>query len=120
MGDAGETAGTPIDSAGTSASEPTLPCKPSPLPARPVSARPVPRRLESPGIVLTATILGKTQRAAVINGRLRREGDAVMIADTCYRLTNVGEDHIELLRTGRPSGAIGSSVPPGVLGDGKR
>jgi hypothetical protein len=103
VGDAGETAGTPIDSAGTSASEPDRAQTHSAASANGLCAA-CSTRLESPGIVLTATILGKTRRAAVINGRLRREGDAVMVADTCYRLTKVGEDRIELLRTGRPSG----------------
>ncbi len=47
-------------------------------------------------IVLTATILGKTRRAAIINGRLYREGDHIVAAGEPLRLTSVGENRVEL------------------------
>jgi len=52
-------------------------------------------------IVLTTTILGKTRRAAVVNGRLHREGDRIVAAGELFRLTSVAEDRIELLRDGK-------------------
>jgi len=54
--------------------------------------------------VLTATILGKTRRAAVVNGRLHREGDRIIAAGELFRLTSVAEDRIELLRDGKELG----------------
>jgi hypothetical protein len=47
-------------------------------------------------IVLTTTILGKNHRAAVVNGRLHREGDRIVIAGETFRLTSVAEDRIKL------------------------
>jgi hypothetical protein len=55
-------------------------------------------------IVLTTTILGKSRRAAVVNGRLHREGDRISAAGEFYRLTSVAEDRIELLRDGKDLG----------------
>jgi hypothetical protein len=54
-------------------------------------------------IVLTAAILGKTRRAAIVNGRLHREGDRIAVAGELFRLTSVTEDRIELLRAGKGS-----------------
>jgi hypothetical protein len=51
-------------------------------------------------VVLTATILGKTHRAAVVNGRLHREGDRIVIAGETFRLASVAEDRIELQTVG--------------------
>jgi hypothetical protein len=48
-------------------------------------------------LVLTTTILGKTRRAAIINGRLYREGDKLVAGSELYRLASVAEDHIELV-----------------------
>jgi len=56
-------------------------------------------------IVLTAAILGKTRRAAIVNGRLHREGDGIAVAGELFRLTSVAEDRIELLRVGKDSGS---------------
>jgi hypothetical protein len=61
-------------------------------------------RSASEAIVLTATILGKTRRAAVVNGRLHREGDRIVAAGELFRLTSVAEDRIELLRDGKELG----------------
>lgn len=54
-------------------------------------------------IILTAAILGKTQRAAIVNGRLHREGDRIAVAGELFRLTSVAEDRIEILRAGKGS-----------------
>jgi hypothetical protein len=61
-------------------------------------------RSATEAIVLTATILGKTRRAAVVNGRLHREGDRIIAAGELFRLTSVAEDRIELLRDGKELG----------------
>ncbi len=55
-------------------------------------------------IVLTATILGKSRRGAIVNGRLHREGDRIVVAGELFRLACVSEDRIELLRDGKDSG----------------
>jgi hypothetical protein len=47
-------------------------------------------------IILTATILGKTRRGAVLNGRLYREGDRVINRGEPYRLSAVLDDRVEL------------------------
>ena len=54
-------------------------------------------------VVLTTTILGKTHRAAVVNGRLHREGDRIVIAGETFRLASVAEDRIELQPVGNHS-----------------
>jgi hypothetical protein len=54
-------------------------------------------------IHLTATILGKTRRGAVLNGRLYREGDRVINRGEQYQLTSVLDDRVELSPI-RPSG----------------
>ena len=61
-------------------------------------------RSATEAIVLTTTILGKTRRAAVVNGRLHREGDRIIAAGEVFRLTSVAEDRIELLRDGKDAG----------------
>ena len=61
-------------------------------------------------IVLTTTILGKTHRAAVINGRLHREGDRIAIAGDTFRLTSVAEDRIELQTVGNHAASAHSLV----------
>ena len=60
-------------------------------------------------VVLTTTILGKTHRAAVVNGRLHREGDRIVIAGETFRLASVAEDRIELQTVGSHS-AIARSL----------
>ena len=54
---------------------------------------------------LTTTILGKTRRAAIVNGRLYREGDKIVAESELYRLTGVAEDRIELVALGPRAGA---------------
>lgn len=54
-------------------------------------------------IVETTTILGKTHRAAVVNGRLHREGDRIVIAGETFRLASVAADRIELQTVGNHS-----------------
>jgi hypothetical protein len=56
-------------------------------------------------LVLTTTILGKTRRAAIVNGRLYREGDKIVAGTELYRLAAVDEDRIELVGLGRIAGA---------------
>jgi hypothetical protein len=56
-------------------------------------------------LVLTTTILGKTRRAAIVNGRLYREGDKIVAGSELYRLCGVAEDRIEVLALGRYPGA---------------
>jgi hypothetical protein len=56
-------------------------------------------------LVLTTTILGKTRRAAIINGRLYREGDKIVAGTELYRLAAVDEDQIDLVGLGRIAGA---------------
>ncbi len=48
-------------------------------------------------LLLTTTILGKTRRAAIVNGRLYREGDRIVAGSERYRLAGVAEDRIELV-----------------------
>jgi hypothetical protein len=48
-------------------------------------------------LVVTTTILGKTRRAAIVNGRLYREGDKIAAGSELYRLAGVTEDRIELV-----------------------
>jgi hypothetical protein len=60
--------------------------------------------------VLTTTILGKTHRAAVVNGRLHREGDRIVIAGETFRLASVAEDRIELQTVGNHSASARSVI----------
>jgi hypothetical protein len=55
-------------------------------------------RPEEATLILSTTILGRTRRAAVINGRLCREGDQLLAGGETYRLTSVALDHVELVR----------------------
>jgi hypothetical protein len=48
-------------------------------------------------LLVTTTILGKTRRAAIVNGRLYREGDKIVAGSERYRLAGVAEDRIELV-----------------------
>ncbi len=48
-------------------------------------------------LLVTTTILGKTRRAAIVNGRLYREGDKIVAGSERYRLKCVAEDRIELV-----------------------
>jgi hypothetical protein len=56
---------------------------------------------------VTATILGRTRRAAILNGRLFREGDRILAAGNSFRIAKVTEDRVELSRepeiAGRPT-----------------
>jgi hypothetical protein len=61
-------------------------------------------------VVLTATILGKSHRAAVVNGRLRREGDRIVIAGETFRLASIAEDRIELQTVGSHSASARALV----------
>ena len=61
-------------------------------------------------VVLTTTILGKTHRAAVVNGRLHREGDRIVIAGETFRLASVAEDRIELQPVGNHSASARSLI----------
>lgn len=62
-----------------------------------------PSRSGTDAIVLTTTILGKSRRAAVVNGRLHREGDRIVVVGELFRLASVAVDRIELLRDGKDS-----------------
>jgi hypothetical protein len=53
---------------------------------------------------VTTTILGKTRRAAIVNGRLYREGDKIIAGAELYRLAGVAEDRIELVALGPGAG----------------
>ncbi len=55
-------------------------------------------------LVLTTTIVGKTRRAAIVNGRLYREGDRIVAGSELYRLAAVAEDRIELVMLGSGGG----------------
>jgi hypothetical protein len=59
---------------------------------------------------VTTTILGKTRRAAIVNGRLYREGDKIVAGSETYRLAGVAEDRVELVALGPGAGAK-RSVP---------
>jgi hypothetical protein len=59
--------------------------------------------------VVTTTILGKTRRAAIVNGRLYREGDKIAAGSECYRLAGVAEDRIELVSLA-PNAGVKHSV----------
>jgi len=65
---------------------------------------------ETDGIRLTNTIVGRSRKAAIVNGRLYREGDRIVACGESYRLTSVAEDRIELVaqhaRTGQSSRRI--------------
>jgi hypothetical protein len=64
-------------------------------------------------IELATTILGKTRRAAVVNGRLYREGDTIVAGNEQYRLAGVAEDGVELLALGAGAGQKRSvRLPP--------
>jgi hypothetical protein len=56
-------------------------------------------------LVLTTTILGKTRRAAIVNGRLYREGDKIVAGSELYRLAGVGEDRIDLVALAPSAGS---------------
>jgi hypothetical protein len=60
-------------------------------------------------LVVTCTILGKTRRAAIVNGRLYREGDKIAAGREFYRLAGVAEDRIELVSLG-PGAGVKRSV----------
>jgi hypothetical protein len=60
-------------------------------------------------LVVTTTILGKTRRAAIVNGRLYREGDKIAAGSELYRLAGVAEDRIELVALA-PSAGVKRSV----------
>jgi hypothetical protein len=51
-------------------------------------------------LVVTATILGKSRRAAIVNGRLYREGDKVIAGSELYRLASVAEGRIDFVSLG--------------------
>ena len=51
-------------------------------------------------LVVTATILGKSRRAAIVNARLYREGDKITAGSELYRLASVAEDRVELVSLG--------------------
>jgi hypothetical protein len=55
-------------------------------------------------LMLTTTIVGKTRRAAIVNGRLYREGDKIAAGNERYRLAAVADDRIELVGVGRIAG----------------
>jgi hypothetical protein len=74
------------------------------IPARSPTASCRPAALSSP-IVVTTTILGKTRRAAIVNGRLYREGDKIAAGSELYRLAGVAEDRIELVALCPSAGA---------------
>jgi hypothetical protein len=59
--------------------------------------------------VVTTTIIGKTRRAAIVNGRLYREGDKIAAGRELYRLAGVAEDRIELEALA-PSAGVTRSV----------
>jgi hypothetical protein len=59
---------------------------------------------------VTTTILGKTRRAAIVNGRLYREGDKIVAGSETYRLAGVAEDRVDLVALGPGAGAK-RSVP---------
>jgi hypothetical protein len=59
---------------------------------------------------VTTTILGKTRRAAIVNGRLYREGDKIVAGSELYRLAGVAEDRIELVALSPSAGAKRSVV----------
>lgn len=61
-------------------------------------------------LVLTTTILGKTRRAAIVNGRLYREGDKIAAGSEFYRLAGVAEDRIELVSLGPKVGVKRSVI----------
>lgn len=56
-------------------------------------------------LIVTTTILGKTRRAALVNGRLYREGDRIVAASELYRLASVKEDRVELVSLAPCAGA---------------
>lgn len=63
-----------------------------------------PQQVEDATLILSTTILGKTRRAAVINGRLCREGDELLAGGETYRLASVALDHVELICDARTDG----------------
>jgi hypothetical protein len=70
-------------------------------------------------IVLTTTIIGARRRAAVINGRLYREGDKFSARGESFQLANVFEDHIELVREGKGPGRHRVIVRTAAAGSGE-
>jgi hypothetical protein len=56
-------------------------------------------------LVVTTTILGRTRRAAIVNGRLYREGDRIGAGNELYRLAGIAEDHIDLVALAPIAGA---------------
>ncbi|HEV8003789.1 MAG TPA: hypothetical protein VGP63_28240 [Planctomycetaceae bacterium] len=60
-------------------------------------------------LVVTTTIVGRTRRAAIVNGRLYREGDKIAAGCELYRLAGVAEDRIELEALA-PSAGVTRSV----------
>jgi hypothetical protein len=59
---------------------------------------------DTEGIVLTSTILGSARRAAIVNGRLYREGDRLLVGRTALRILKVGENQIEVVHDGKVHG----------------
>ncbi len=57
------------------------------------------------GLVLAGTVLGKNRRAAVVCGRLYREGDTILARGRTYRLKHVADDRIEVSPEGSTSPA---------------
>jgi hypothetical protein len=84
----------------------------------PAEINPAPPTACRPGVGLTSrlilatTILGKTRRAAVVNGRLYREGDTIVAGSEQYRLAGVAEDRIQLLALGAGAGQKRSVLLP--------
>jgi len=76
-------------------------------------------RSATENLVLTITILGKLRRAAIVNGRLHREGDRILAAGELFRLTRVADDSVELLREGGDAGSNADGRAHGdAAGDG--
>lgn len=73
-----------------SSTSPTAACRPAATPSR--------------RLFLTATIQGKTRRAAIVDGRLYREGDKLIAGSELYRLARVAEDRIELMSLATSAG----------------
>lgn len=85
----------------------------SPLPAEPAEPSllasetdhtPVTQEPTTDDIKLTNTIIGRSRRAAIVNGRLYREGDRIVAWGVSYRLTNVADDRVELVAPHARSG----------------
>jgi hypothetical protein len=93
-----ETAGVDSGPASDVASPAQLAAAPATIPA----GSPATRRVAVPTgrLVVTATILGKSRRAAIVNARLYREGDKITAGSELYRLASVAENRVELVSLG--------------------